>query len=105
MDADVHPGPAAPVVVVVRFVSLAWMTAGGPTIMLLFSGKRTRLLRPRSRLLPFAPLRLPWTVPRRVPRPRIRRLLLERPDAPGALCRPRGTLLLLSVQSAAALAV
>ena len=58
MDADVHPGPAPPVVVVVRFVSLAWVTAGGPTIMLLFSGKRTRLLRPRSRLLSFGSLGL-----------------------------------------------
>ena len=50
-----------------------------------------------------------WPVPSTSAAPRVfflpLRLLLERPDAPAGLLRPRGTLLLLSVQSAAALLV
>ena len=67
------------------------------------STQRAALLYSQTRLLLFgSELDSPSPAP---PRPRPRRLLLERPDAPGALCRPRGTLLLLSVQSAAAFIV
>ena len=54
-------------------------------------------------LLPFAPFGSQLGLSLSAPASSAaRRLILERPDAPGALCRPRGTLLLLSVQSAAA---